>query len=90
MDRISPDVLVAVDVGTSGARASAFGADGMLMFADCAVVPEPTVEQLAAIGVETAKVCRQLTGNRPRVTFLSFSTKGSSRLPAASKMAAAA
>jgi phosphate acetyltransferase len=68
----------------------AFGEEGMLMFADCAVVPEPTVEQLAAIGIETAKVCRQLTGIRPRVAFLSFSTKGSSRLPAASKMAAAA
>jgi phosphate acetyltransferase len=68
----------------------AFGAEGMLMFADCAVVPEPTVEQLASIGVETAKVCRQLTGIRPRVAFLSFSTKGSSRLPAATKMAAAA
>ena len=67
-----------------------FGAEGMLMFADCAVVPEPTVEQLASIGIETAKVCRQLTGIRPRVAFLSFSTKGSSRLPAASKMAAAA
>jgi phosphate acetyltransferase len=67
-----------------------FGTDGMIMFADCAVVPEPTVEQLASIGIETAKVCRQLTGARPRVAFLSFSTKGSSRLPAASKMAAAA
>ena len=67
-----------------------FGVEGMLMFADCAVVPEPTVEQLALIGIETAKVCRQLTGIRPRVAFLSFSTKGSSRLPAASKMAAAA
>ncbi|HEX4083644.1 MAG TPA: phosphate acyltransferase [Chthoniobacteraceae bacterium] len=67
-----------------------FGSDGMLMFADCAVVPEPTVEQLASIGIETAKVSRQLTGIRPRVAFLSFSTKGSSRLPAASKMAAAA
>jgi phosphate acetyltransferase len=67
-----------------------FGAEGMLMFADCAVVPEPTVQQLAAIGIETGKVCRQLTGVRPRVAFLSFSTKGSSGLPAATKMAAAA
>jgi phosphate acetyltransferase len=67
-----------------------FGEEGMLMFADCAVVPDPTVEQLASIGIETAKVCRQLTGIRPRVAYLSFSTKGSSRLPAASKMAAAA
>jgi phosphate acetyltransferase len=71
-------------------KTEAFGAEGMLMFADCAVVPEPTVEQLASIGIETAKVCRQLTGLRPRVAFLSFSTKGSSRLPAASRMAAAA
>jgi phosphate acetyltransferase len=71
-------------------RPQVFGAEGMLMFADCAVVPEPTVEQLASIGIETGKVCRQLTGIRPRVAFLSFSTKGSSRLPAASKMAAAA
>jgi phosphate acetyltransferase len=71
-------------------RPEVFGAEGMLMFADCAVVPDPTVEQLASIGIETAKVCRQLTGIRPRVAFLSFSTKGSSRLPSASKMAAAA
>jgi phosphate acetyltransferase len=67
-----------------------FGEEGMLMFADCAVVPEPTVEQLASTGIETAKICRQLTGIRPRVAFLSFSTKGSSRLPAATRMAAAA
>ena len=70
--------------------AEAFGEDGMLMFADCAVVPSPTVEQLATIGIETAKICRQLTGIRPRVAFLSFSTKGSSKLPEASKMEAAA
>ncbi len=67
-----------------------FGAEGMLMLADCAVVPEPTVEQLASIGIEAGKVCLQITGIRPRVAFLSFSTKGSSGLPAATKMAAAA
>ena len=63
-----------------------FGEEGMLMFADCAVVPEPTVEQLAAIGIETAKVCRQLTGIRPRVAFLSFSTKGSASHELVDKM----
>jgi phosphate acetyltransferase len=71
-------------------EAGHYGEHGMLMFADCAVVPEPTVEQLASIGIETGKICRQLTGARARVAFLSFSTKGSSRLPAATKMAAAA
>ena len=70
--------------------AGTFGEDGMLMFADCAVVPSPTVEQLAAIGIETGKICRQLTGISPRVAFLSFSTKGSSKLPEATKMEAAA
>ena len=67
----------------------AFGDDGFMMFADCAVIPEPTVDQLATIAVQTGRICRQLTGIRPRVAMLSFSTKGSSMLPAAQKVAAA-
>jgi phosphate acetyltransferase len=67
----------------------AFGDNGVMMFADCAVIPEPTVEQLANIAVQTGQVCRQLTGVPPRVAMLSFSTKGSSKQPAAEKVAAA-
>lgn len=67
-----------------------YGDDGVLLFADCAVLPEPTVEQLATIAVQTGKICRQLTGIPPRIALLSFSTKGSAKLPAAEKMAAAA
>ncbi len=66
-----------------------YGERGVMFFADCAVIPDPSVEQLAEIAVETGKVCRQLTGNKPRIAMLSFSTKGSSTLPSPHKIAAA-
>ena len=46
-------------------------------FADCAVIPEPTSQQLAFIGADSSKFHYLLTGNKPLVAFLSFSTKGS-------------
>ena len=66
-----------------------YGERGVMFFADCAVIPDPTVEQLAEIAVETAKICRQLTGIKSRVAMLSFSTKSSSKLPSPQKIAAA-
>jgi len=55
-----------------------YGERGVMFFADCAVIPDPNVEQLAGIAVETGKIVRQLTGQKPRVAMLSFSTKASS------------
>lgn len=54
-----------------------FGDDGMLIFADCAVVPDPTAEELAQIAVSTAKTTRDIAGLEPRIAMCSFSTKGS-------------
>lgn len=66
-----------------------FGDDGVLFFADCAVVPDPDMKQLASIAVQTGLLARQVFGKKPRVALLSFSTKGSARTPATEKVAAA-
>lgn len=66
-----------------------FGDNGVLFMGDCAVVPNPDIDQLAAIAVETGRLSRQLTGTRPRVALLSFSTRGSAKMPMTEKIAAA-
>lgn len=54
-----------------------FGENGMLIFADCAVHPDPTDEELAEIAVATANTTRAIVGFEPRIAMLSFSTMGS-------------
>lgn len=54
-----------------------YGENGMLIFADCAVVPDPTKEELAQIAVATAKTTRDIAGLDPVIAMLSFSTRGS-------------
>ncbi len=54
-----------------------FGDNHMLVFADCAVVPDPTAKELAEIAVATAATTKNIAGLDPVVALCSFSTKGS-------------
>ena len=56
-----------------------FGENGMMVFADCAVHPNPTAEELAQIAVMTGRTTRVIAGFEPRIAMLSFSSKGSAK-----------
>jgi phosphate acetyltransferase len=56
-----------------------YGDDGLFVFADCAVNPNPSKDQLAEIALSTAETAKKLCGMDPKVSMLSFSTKGSAR-----------
>lgn len=54
-----------------------YGENGTLLFADCAVMPNPTAEELASIAMASAQTMKSLVGVQPRIAMLSFSSKGS-------------
>lgn len=56
-----------------------FGENGVMIFADCAVHPNPTAAELAQIAVSTGHTTRAIAGFEPRIAMLSFSTKGSAK-----------
>ena len=63
-----------------------WGEDGIMVFADCAVHPDPNAKELAEIAVMTARTTKAIVGVEPRVAMLSFSTKGSAKHPMCEKV----
>ena len=59
---------------------SPYGHNGVMVFADCAVVPDPDAQQLAQIAVSADRTARALAEiDDPKIAMLSFSTKGSAK-----------
>lgn len=75
-------LMLLPDTSPAGARP--------LLFADCAVVAEPTVEQLADIAITTADLGGSLFGLQPSIAMLSFSTRGSAQHALVTKVREAA
>lgn len=65
---------------------SQYGENGVFVFADCGVNPDPNPRQLAGIAVSSARLFKQLVGKKPITALLSYSTKGSADGPMVDKV----
>ncbi len=66
-----------------------YGENGTFVFADCGVIPEPNARQLSCIAFSAAELAEKVLNLKPRIAFLSYSTKGSAKAKSADKIAEA-
>jgi phosphate acetyltransferase len=78
---VDPKVRLVSSVFLMALPDSTLGHNGLMAFADCAVVIDPNPVELAEIAIATAHSARVLLGVEPIVALLSFSTKGSAKHP---------
>ncbi len=84
--KTSPGISVVSGVFFMIFKNKALGDNGLLVLADCAVMPDPDEKQLAEIAIATAKTAKTIANIEPRIAMLSFSTKGSAQHPLANKV----
>jgi len=81
-----PGVKTASSLLLIDMEAKEVGIHGALFMGDCGVIPNPNSEQLADIAITTASLAHHLTGARPKVAMLSYSTHGNPRRPEIAKV----
>ena len=88
--KTAPGISVVSGAMVMVSKKPELGEKGVFIFADVAITPNPTAEQLAEIGICSADTARMIAGiETPRTAFLSFSTKGSASHELADKVIAA-
>ncbi|MFO7868886.1 MAG: phosphate acetyltransferase [Bacteroidales bacterium] len=87
--KTSPGISLVSSVFVIILKDKEFGDDGIMLFADCAVNPNPTDDELAEIAVTTARTAQNLLAITPRIAMLSFSTHGSAKHKMIDKVAMA-
>lgn len=77
--KTAPGVSIVSSIFVMETQNPEYGEDGLFIFGDCAVNPNPNAKELASIAIASANTGRVLCGIEPKVAMLSFSTKGSAK-----------
>ncbi|MDP2940302.1 MAG: phosphate acetyltransferase [Candidatus Omnitrophota bacterium] len=83
---VNPDIATVSSCFIMVVPNCSLGAEGVFVFADCGIVPNPTAKELANIAIATAELTKEVLEFTPRIAMLSYSTKGSAKGEAVDKV----